>query len=40
MVQKQEVDPDTSFEGSDDAQLGSRPPMLGFINPAFQYEKF
>lgn len=28
--------PEISFEGSDDVQLGSKPPMLGFINPTFQ----
>lgn len=36
MIQKQGENPDISFDSPNDVQLGSKPPMLGFINAVFQ----
>lgn len=40
IIQKQVKSSDISFEDSDDVQLGSKPPILKFLNPAFQQQKF
>lgn len=39
MVQKQRKNPDVSFEGSYDVQLGSRSPILGFIKSSLSVKE-